>query len=472
MSTNRMKLTFFDDYWVDFRPGTTRRWFKPEYFSTAPSTLGYASLIYDPQLKKYRVYYETLIDIAQDGPRQLKLLESEDMLHFTQVLNDEGGDVIFEGEGGVHGVSVMYDPLDPDPARRYKFCGMAAMGKKSPCVSLAFSPDGVHWENHPELVASPHISDALNKLYYNPCAEEYNLLHRAAFVDRRIFIRSSKDMKTWSEPRVLLHPAGVYNDGHKQTQHYSMSAGWFDGIFYGLLWRYTTDLHNLDFSKMFGVMDAELTYSYDGKEFLYTSGDTMIDRPMAPQPGWAGLAPADMCQSVDGTEYYILVGGYSFVHGTAESNKRLSEKLKEKGLGNFGHLVYKIRKDGFCGLESVGHGAKVVTKSIQLLSDDLTFNVRADCGSARFGLMKPNGQYLDGFSLDDCIPFEFDQGVAVTPEWKEKTLKDAVGERVRIIVELNSAMLHAISATARPYIAQPQVSFADPQGIFEEREYT
>ena len=471
MAANRMKLTFFDDFWVDFRPGTTRRWFQPELYSIVPDTGCYGALIYDPELKRYRIYHETMIKVCEDGPRQLKMVESEDLLHWTVVTNDEGGDVLFQGDGGVHGSSVLYDPHDPDPSRRYKYCGMTNMGTERGAnhpVNLAFSADGIHWDNHPELVANPFTSDAHNKLFYNPCSGEYNLLHRSAYVDRRVFIRSSKDLVNWSEPRVLLHPAGVYNDEHTEMQHYSMTAGWFDGIFYGMVWRYITELKSTDFtdtSKMFGYMEPELVYSYDGKEFLYSSGKSLVERPMAPTPGWAGMEPTDMCESTDGQHYYLLFGGCMYVHGTAESNQHLHDKAVEKGYQP-AELVYRIRKDGFCGLEAVGKGT-VVTKGMAFLKDDLTFNLRADCGMVRFGLMNKKGEYIEGFSLDDCIPFEFDQGIEVKPQWKEHQLSEVLNQQVRVVIELNGAVLHAMSATAQPYIVQRQKSFADPQGIFE-----
>lgn len=471
MLENRMKLTFFDDYWVDFRRKTTRRWFAPELFSQCPSGC-YASLCYDPERKKYLIFYEEMVDVGKDGPRLLKLLESEDMVHFRHVLNDEGGEVVFDGDGGVHGASVLYDPLDKDPSRRFKFCGMTRLDRDREGatshieVVLAFSPDGVHWEHRPDLVANPHTSDALNKLFYNPYTEEYNLLHRSAFVDRRISIRSSKDLVTWSDPRIILHPGATYNDGFTEMQHYSLSAKWFDGIFYGLLWRYNTSLYDDDYTKMFGVMEPELVYSYDGQEFLYTSGKPLMERPMAPQPGWAGLSPQDMCESRDGKYYYLLVGGSMFVHGTAESNKKLHDWLAKQGIRG-GQLIYRIRKDGFCGIESVGQGGTVITKGLELMEDDLTFNVRAACGSVRFGLMDKAGKFLDGFSFDDCVPFEFGDDVAVRPEWKTRKLGEVLNQQLRVAVELNGAVLHAMSGTARPHIRQRQKSFADPRGLYE-----
>ena len=467
MAQTRMKLNCFDDFWIDFRTGAERRWFAPELLSTPPTTVGYSSLVYDRELKKYRLYYETLTELGNDGPRVIKLMESEDMLHWTQILNDDGGDVIFEGNGGVHGGSILYDIHETDPARRYKFVGMTGMTKDGGNypVNLAFSADGVHWENHPELVANPFTSDTLNKLYYNPAREEYCLLHRSAFVDRRVYLRTSKDLVTWSEPRVLLHPAGVYNDGHTEMQHYGMTAGWFDGIFYGFLWQYRTSLHDHDFTKMFGVMDAELTYSYDGQEFLYTTNSPLIERPYPPKPGWAMLMPEDMCESVDGQSYYLLVTGSTFIHGTAASDKEMGEELAAHGLSMGEQQIYRIRKDGFCGLEAVIKGT-VITKGIELLKDDLTFNLRADCGTVRFGIMDNKGNYLEGFGLEDSIPFHYDNGVEVRPQWKAHQLSEVLGRQVRIVVELKSAILHSISATARPFIRQRQKSFADPQGIF------
>jgi len=466
MNENRMKLTFFDEYWIDFRPGTIRRWYKPELINVVYGTGVYGGLVYDSERKKYRLFHETLIKMCEDGPRLLKMVESDDMINWTTVTNDEGGDVLFDGDGGVHGSSVLYDPYDPDPNRRYKFCGMTRMAKpiQHP-VNLAFSPDGIHWENRPDLVAHPHTSDAHNKLFYNPCSGEFNLLHRSAFVDRRVSLRSSKDLTNWTEPRVLLHPAGTYNKLFTGIQHYSMTVGWFDGLFYGFVWRYNTSLYDMDFSKMFGYMETELVYSYDGKEFLYTTMEPVVDRPNAPTPGWAGLSPTDMCESVDGKHYFLMCSGAMFVHGSEATNQYYHDQLTERGLKG-GQVVFKIRKDGFCGLESVGKGM-VVTKNLDLLKDDLYFNLRADCGFARFGIMDPSGEYLEGFGLNDCIPFEFNEDVAVRPQWKEHKLEEILNRQIRIAVELNGAVLHSISATARPHICQVQKSFSDPQGIFE-----
>ena len=481
---NRVKLPFYDDYWIDFRKGTVRRWFELEYLSawrdpdfTANS---YCQLLYDRELGKYRFYYEASPDISCDAVRYLALCESEDLKTFTPVqVNDHPEKrmrhVVFTGETGVHGSSVMFDPQDPDPSRRYKYAGMTRMGGmrdasglliaseqrgKGHPVVLAFSADGIHWEHHPELVAHPYTSDAYNKLYFNPYTQEYCLLHRSAFLDRRIMLRTSRDLKNWSRPKVILHPGSNYNDNTIEMQFYSMTAQYLDGIFLGLVWRFNTCLNDMDFSKMWGFMEPELVYSYDGEQFLFTSGRPVVSRPLPPAYGCAQLTLMDLCESADGKEYILCGGGSRVIHGTAKSNHELSQKL---GGDAFGSVFYHIRKDGFCAIEGPGNGSNLITKPLELLRDDLTFNLRANCGSVRFGIMEGDGTFLPGFSFDDSVPYEMDDGIEVAPRWREHSLQEVLNRRVRVALELNGAMVHAMTATARPCIVQPQFGFHDPE---------
>lgn len=465
MAENRIKLTFFDDYWVDHRPGTARRWFTPEPYSLPPTTLGYGALFFDPTVGKYRLYYETVKDLSNDDDRVLKLLESEDLKSFTQVLADDGSDVIVDYEGHIRGAAVLYDPYDDDPSRRYKRLGM--YGMEAPWLSISFSPDGIHWTDRQDIVIQRFISDAENQLFYDPCHEEYVAVVRSAWTDRRISLRTSKDCENWSEPRLVLHPAGSYNNELTHMEHYSLAAHWFDGLFYGMLWRFPADIRSLPGQKgpnCGDISEPELVYSYDGREFLQTTGRPLMERPLPPAPGWAGLAPVDICESPDGEYYYILCMGYSFLHGSPDSNKKYAQMQAEKGHVSK-HLIYRIRKDSFCGLESVAEGGLVCIGGMELLADDLTFNLRADCGWVRFGVINSRGKYLDGFSLEDCVPFEFKSGTLVKPQWKAHTLSELLNRRIRLVVELNGAILHSLSATARPCIMHSQRSFSDPQGI-------
>jgi hypothetical protein len=189
-----------------------------------------------------------------------------------------------------------------------------------------------------------------------------------------------------------------------------------------------------------------------------------MERPVPPNPGCAGLSAHDMCESIDGMSYFIYCAAGVRPHGTAAQNYERSMKLSEKGRKG-ANLIYRIRKDGFCGIEGVCYGAQVITKPISLLRDDLSFNINAACGTVRFALLEKFGDPIEGFTFDDCIPFEYDDSVDVRPRWKEHELSEVLEKQLRIAIELNGAILHCISGTARPHVRQAQKSFADPIGL-------
>ena len=64
--------------------------------------------------------------------------------------------IVLLGNGGYsdrYGASVLVDPRDPDPQRRYKmahydFC--IDEGVEYPGLTVAFSPDGIRWTKYPK----------------------------------------------------------------------------------------------------------------------------------------------------------------------------------------------------------------------------------------------------------------------------------------------------------------------------------
>lgn len=474
--SNQVKLCMFDDFWIDFRKGTIRRWFEPqyvaEYYDRDFELNCYCQLVCDKENEKYRLFYEVLPDTGIDCERFLALAEGTDLNNIQPVEVNSDPDskmrhVVFAGEPSVHGAGVFHDLYDPDPTRRYKFSGMTGRSRKDPKnpwipVVLAFSPDGIHWKHHPELIANLSTSDAYNQLFYNPYKEEYVLLHRAAYVDRRIAIKTSKDLENWSPSRIVLQPGPQSNDNAIQTQYYSMGASYMEGIFLGLLWRYTTSLVDIEHSKMWGRMEPELVYSHDGELFMPTSGKAVIQRPLPPACGCMQLWMTSICESLDGKEYILTGTGVRSDHGASDE---MVKQMKEKYAYSGATLFYKIRKDGFCGIEGLGNESNVIFRPMQILQNDLSFNINANCGSARFAVMKKDCSFFEGFSFDDCIPFVMNNDICVCPQWKEHNIGELLGKQIRIAVELNDAILHAVSATARPFNTQLQMGFHDPEPV-------
>ena len=466
----RFKFTFFDEYWTDFRKNTIRRWFEPKLFSFGPHG-PYVSMVYNRERAVYQQFYEYVPDVSKSGVRQLKMSESKDLVNWTPVLNEEGSDVLYTGGTGIHGCSVMLDEAETDPAKRYKLCGMLHMGDRedgkhtnTQVVTMSYSPDGIHWTADEQNPVHNQTSDTINKLFYNPVTREYCVLMRSAFVDRRISMKRSKDLIHWTEPELIIHPSPAYNDGITQMMFYGMTAKYADGIFYAPMWRYNTCLYDMEYTKLFGYMEPELYYSYDGLRFMPTNGKAMMPRPEAPTPGCVGLSPNDILESADGTEEIILCTGNVICHGSDENTLKYSKIFESKNIKR-GTPIYKIRKDGFCGIESVCHGGELVTKPIALKSGEVTLNVNAACGFVRYGIRKRNGEFMEGFSYDDCVPVEFTDTVDFKMQFNERKLEEISDEQCRISIELNSAIIYSITVDAVPFIRQRQESFTDPHGV-------
>ena len=475
---NQVKLCFFDDFWLKYKSSTMRRWFAPQYFShfcdPAFGGICACSLIPDGESGRYRLYYNGF-DPLNESDCFTALSESSDLKSFepARIRQDTSkcpAHVIEITDRGVdaceHGMRTfpVYDRFDEDPSRRYKMmCHMKDQkGNRSSNLQVAFSADGLHWELQPDMIALRTNSDAVNRIYYNPHTEDYGLIHRAAHVDRRIALKTTKDFKTWSGSKIILHPGPRFNSDDSITELYGMTARWCDGIFLGITVPYHMKFYESVQTPINGYMESELVYSYDGEHFMDTTSRPLVERPIPPLQGCAQTALVDICESLDGTEYILTARGFNVHHSMA-----VPEMIKLQKGRAFGAAFYKIRKDGFCGIEGMAAGAPglVITKKLLLLKDDLTFNVNASCGIARFGIVKYIEQpgerdqqqlkqdgsivFRDGFSFDDCVPFAGSDSVAITPRWKEHTLQELVGQRFYVAIELRCAILHAMTFTAR-----------------------
>jgi hypothetical protein len=475
---NRVKLCFFDDFWLKYKSGTMRRWFAPQYYShfcdPAFGGICACSLIPDEESGKYRLYYNGF-DPIQESNCFTALSESSDLQSFEPVKIRQGN-----SDSPAHAITIMdrgadaaehgmrtfpiYDRFESDPSRRYKLmCHHLKnrQGEKSHDLQVAFSADGLHWELQHDMVALRHDSDAVNKLCYNPHTAEYGLIHRASHVDRRIALMTTEDFKTWSDSKIILHPGPKFNNDDAITELYGMTAAWYDGVFLGITVPYHMKFSETLHTPINGYMESELVYSYDGEHFMDTTSRPLVERPSPPLQGCAQTALVDICESFDGTEYILTARAFNVHHSTAQP-----EMIKLQNGRAFGAAFYKIRKDGFCGLEGMGAGAPglVLTRRMLLLEDDLTFNVNASCGVARFAIMEPGNPsdpdkrglqpgshivFRDGFSFDDCVPFAGSDSVDVVPRWQEHTLQELVGKRVYVAIKLKCAILHAMTGTVR-----------------------
>ena len=441
----KSKLCFFDDYYIAARPGTVRRRFRPkklgEFFDGTDRLQTYTSFFFDARVGKYRLYYEVPKTPDHTEIRELILAQADCVEDFTngkaELIPIEGLDA-----HGIHGCSVMWDAQ----TEQYLLAGnFRADDKKVRRMFTARSTDGVAFFDMKEIYHD--YSDTYNSLYYNSHTEEYVITMRASLMDRRIAIMRSRDFQTWSCPETLLHPISADGEG---MQYYAMGVSEADGVYYGLLWRFMTDIGQADFSDMCGYMENDLYYSHDGIHFSPTGLSPVAERPLPPEYGCSQLWLLNACNTGDGRT--VLCGGAS----------RLAHGASYPKHDKFCNTVfYEIPKDGFVALEGFGKSSIVYTKPILMERDELLVNYNATRGEFSMAVLDVDGTPLPGYDFSDCIPM-CERATDAPICWRESRVRESlVGKRVRFAFRLNSALLWSFTFDGKPYLKNVQKSFFD-----------
>eukprot|EP00913_Durusdinium_trenchii_P028501 g26729.t1 len=260
--TKPQTLLLVDDYHVLYRAGTKRVFHPAKLNPTNPviredkpweMAIGWTSIIRHPKTGKYQLWYQ-----AYGGHRDPRkshkcvvcLAESKDGIHFTKPdygLHDFDGrrfglkgkfkktNIVLLGNNGYgdrYANSVLYEPHEPDPSKRYKMLytdfSKDKSGREWPGFHAAFSPDGIHWKN---AAANP-----LNRTAYGgrglqpPLATEDVYVER--FDQRKDFLR-----KTWKIPLSMSDAADVFFDPVRR-KYVVYGKAWLNGPAGGLAWKH------------------------------------------------------------------------------------------------------------------------------------------------------------------------------------------------------------------------------------------
>ncbi len=373
--------------------------FMEEYFAVPPKKWevrydnGYPNVFYDPQIQKYRCYY-TLFLRDEDSEsaslqarvnRQYQPLESRvtglcyaesaDGLHWEK---PNLGLVEFEGSRDnnilmeyAHGTSVLYDPEDPDPQRRYK---MMTRSDKLDRVAVSFSADGIHWE---ELTPWPE---------HNPAADTHNFVFRNADTGKFVFITrvwnnglrvvarsESQDFLHWSDPIEIYRGCGF------EDQIYSMPVFRCGPVYLGLASIYHGgDTDSPDYDRV----DCRLTYSTDTVHWdRVLPGENLIPRARGTYPGPcdSGCIYASVPVTMpDGSMRFYYMGGNG-----------QHTNFRETGL-----CLCTLPADHFAGYEPVSALTPGMVQTRFCIQDAVEICVTADVsegGFVKVELIEANG---------------------------------------------------------------------------------
>ena len=160
-------------------------------------------------------------DLHAAGKAASGYYESQDGLHWTKPVvglieyrGSKENNYVHHWMGGkLHRVDcIIRDDTDPDPTRRYKTAVPDVFRQK--VGGTAVSPDGIHWTE----ISSPGIyaGDEWNLTFDEKEHLFLQYLKRGGKHGRSIWLTTSKDFETWTEPELIFEADDLDQELGKQ----------------------------------------------------------------------------------------------------------------------------------------------------------------------------------------------------------------------------------------------------------------
>ena len=409
----------------------------------------YGSVHHDPAAKRFVMWYASYPPagardkrLKRTGRALVNYATSTDGVNWSKpdlglysFRGSKNNNIVYD----LDSPSVIVDSKDPDPGKRYKMAGFAGGG-----VWLAYSPDGIHWEDYQPKSFFPS-SDTLTWTR-SPYSGEYLVFFKLGPVirgygRRSVYLAASSDLRRWSPGKLVL-AADEVDDGWvkepgQRTEFYDMSVFAYGGQFLGIAatFRFTGRHSSVepDQSPDKGPIHGQLVHSRDGHTWGRLEDRTPVI-PNGPADFDAGciLGIANTPVLVD-DEIWLYYTAITTGHGGAIPQKRIT----------IGRAAW--RRDRFVSLDAPQQGGTVETTPLGLSGDRLVVNADASGGRLAVEILDSDGKSLPGYSPDDCLPIAADS-VRHAVKWKGRDKLPA--ERpLRLRFHLRNAKLYSFHVT-------------------------
>jgi hypothetical protein len=415
----------------------------------------YGTALFDEELGRFRIWYLTtprdrglkpllFPDGRERAPHTtlLAYAESTDGVHWVKPeLNqfpydgDTRNNLIDLGVYNCEGISVLYDPRDPDPQRRWKAVywdhgsgGWTLRNGRPYCQEgpedgfcVAFSPDGIRWRPYEGNPVLHRYCDTNQNLVYDPKLRRYVAFSRFGF-GRRLARSESEDFLHWSDPEVVLECDE--RDG-RGTQIYGAGVDIYEGVYIAMIWIYREGGD--------GKIDTQLATSRDGIHWIRV-GDRATWLKLGEDDSWEG----GMVRSVEriivrGDRLYIYYGG---VHGP--HSRPGHPEVVRKHRAAIGLLT--LRRDGFVSFDAGEEAGWLLTRPFVLPNGDLHLNVDARGGWIRVAVCDGTGSPIDGFETSEPVTGDMLDAVV---RWEKGNLRRLEGRTVQLRFSLQRAKLYS-----------------------------
>jgi hypothetical protein len=251
----------------------------------------YPCVLYSETEKLFKMWYYTDVPNLEPQASNRPLIDnneilgrsflcyarSTDGLHWEKpnlgqfaIKGSKDNNIILSDSGFFMGtVTVIDDPDEKNPARRYKLFMYDNDGKGRDGGRTAVSPDGIHWEFVGEFPMLP--TQDTPSMWYDRRRKRYVAFLKDRVENRRArMISTSRDFVNWSAPAVCFGP----DNGDTPTMHYyAQNAFHHCGQDFCFLNRYEFATQKLD---------LELVYSPQGVDWRHFPSRVPILSPGDP----------------------------------------------------------------------------------------------------------------------------------------------------------------------------------------------
>ncbi|HNZ38551.1 MAG TPA: hypothetical protein PKN69_03375 [Candidatus Latescibacteria bacterium] len=409
-----------------------------------------ASVIYDVEQKVFKAWY--MAGFYEPGSKHVQCFAvSDDGIHWNkpalglhEALGSKENNIVIPSsyhDGMDHWESMLKDPLDSNPARRYKALGWSSYDWDGPLSGIytATSPDGLNWEHTPEPVFRFHPRPGRNDL--GPVGDAQGLMIDTLKKRYVAFLRTgisrslsiSEDFVRWTAPRPFLQSLN-----EEETLYNNV------GFVYGN--QYLGFLTHFDRNAYHQTQTLQLLTSRDGETWMRPFADPLI--PTSDVGEW------DRFQILLTGAPPIAVGDQLFIYyrGTARRHNKVKGEFEPRIDSDQDRRTMSIglatlRLDGFASIAASYDGGYITTRPMVLGGDLLSVNAVSDYGEVRVEILDEKGETIPGYSAQDCIPVSVDRVEAEVAFRDRRSLSEISGRTVKLRFHLKNARLYSFRAT-------------------------
>ena len=451
-------------------------------------------VIHDASDGLYKCWYEDLGPAPQNGTHGFhnRLLYAESrngvdwhkpdlgiVLHEGRPTNIVAGHDLGHGSSpdnmlpdqGVHSAAIVIDPFPARPEERFRMlfssCPLQETGPAH-VIRCAHSQDGIVWRLYDERPcigsSGSHLSDVAC-LWYDHNSREFvmNTRHGRMYKTatphqhaksnarwarpyaphrpdlqnkRRVYQKRSHDFIHWAEPIPIAHPGETWDN--LDEMHYGMAQFQVDRHHFGTMGIF----HHAD-----DLMDVRMYYSRDGVHWAPTDHAKPFLAPRGPGH-WDAHMVSIACQPVAHPDaLWFFHGGTNGHHdlwmsGSEGLDHPEAETLYDKGAVQFGMGLARLRRDGFCSLDT-GEFRPGALSTRPVLSNGSVLHINARCrngGEIAVEVTDAAGNVLEGCAHTCCDTFKGDSTDHVVT-WKENAAIPGSGDFRRIVFRMKRAEL-------------------------------